>query len=183
MLFASAVVVAVPFALSDVVMVTTGLQNSGSSGQDTEEEINRRTQVTAQVVISGEAGQTIILSPDLFALTFSEETEPAAIHYTVTSSSAAMTVRYQDSTAPLSTFSHQDLLDGAVVVTITDPSVLVDLNLTVRHDAGGDFLRLHCGQGGCCLNQCLRKDVQSHVPHPCRWTNFQYSAKWRAGHQ
>ena len=138
MLFASAVVVAVPFALSDVVMVTTGLQNSGYSGQDTEEEINRRTQVTAQVVISGEAGQTIILSPDLFALTFPEETEPAAIHYTVTSSSAAVTVRYQDSAAPLSTFSHQDLLDGAVVVTITDPSVLVDLNLTVRHDAGGD---------------------------------------------
>ena len=138
MLFASAVVVAVPFALSDVVMVTTGLQNSGYSGKDTEEEINRRTQVTAQVVISGEAGQTIILSPDLFALTFPEETEPAAIHYTVTSSSAAVTISHQDSTTPLSTFSHQDLLDGAVVVTITDPSVLVDLNLTVRHDAGGD---------------------------------------------
>lgn len=92
-----------------------------------------RAQASAQIVIDGNTDQNITLSPNHFNFTLAETAIASALVFTlITPLPAGIKIIVAHIEMDVLAFSYQDVLDGVVVITITDPDAIADLELVLN---------------------------------------------------
>ena len=92
-----------------------------------------RAQASAQIVINGQIDQSITLTQNHFNFTLAETANAADLVFTlITPLPSGIKLNVTTMPGDVSSFSYQDVLDGLVVLTITDPDAIADLELALN---------------------------------------------------
>lgn len=92
-----------------------------------------RAQASAQIVIDGNTDQNITLSPNHFNFTLADTAIAADLVFTlITPLPAGIKIIVANIEMDVLAFSYQDVLDGVVVITITDLNAIIDLELALN---------------------------------------------------